>query len=54
MPWSSIPKLYQDAIRITRELQIYYIWIDSLCIIQVGLFRKAYCDVQIRADMSVG
>ncbi|KAF2965999.1 hypothetical protein GQX73_g7581 [Xylaria multiplex] len=37
MPWNSIPKVYQDAIRITRELQINYIWIDSLCIIQDDL-----------------
>ncbi|KAI1153574.1 heterokaryon incompatibility protein-domain-containing protein [Nemania diffusa] len=35
--WHSIPKLYQDAITITRELQIEYIWIDSLCIIQDDL-----------------
>ncbi|KAI8630913.1 heterokaryon incompatibility protein-domain-containing protein [Xylariaceae sp. FL1651] len=37
MPWISIPKVYQDAIRIARELQINYIWIDSLCIIQDDL-----------------
>ncbi len=28
------PALYQDAIRVTRELGIKYLWIDSLCILQ--------------------
>ncbi|KAI1325509.1 HET domain-containing protein [Xylariaceae sp. FL0255] len=37
IPWNSIPKVYQDAIRITRELKVGYIWIDSLCIIQDDL-----------------
>jgi len=31
---SSLPKTFQDAIAITRQLGIRYIWIDSLCIIQ--------------------
>lgn len=38
VPWNLIPRLYQGAIWITRELQIDYIWIDSLCIIQVRFF----------------
>ncbi|KAI0099680.1 hypothetical protein GGR51DRAFT_535479 [Nemania sp. FL0031] len=50
VPWDSIPKLYQDAIKITRELQINYIWIDSLCIIQVRLFQKRYCTARIHAN----
>jgi len=29
-----LPKMFQDAISITRILDIEYIWIDSLCIIQ--------------------
>ena len=29
-----LPKTFQDAIDITWKLGIYYIWIDSLCIIQ--------------------
>jgi hypothetical protein len=32
--WSSLPKTFQDAISITRALEIEYLWIDSLCIIQ--------------------
>jgi hypothetical protein len=32
--WSMLPKTYQDAILITRNFGIRYLWIDSLCIIQ--------------------
>jgi Heterokaryon incompatibility protein (HET) len=31
---SKLPKTYTDAIRVTRELEVQYLWIDSLCIIQ--------------------
>ncbi|KAK3905414.1 heterokaryon incompatibility protein-domain-containing protein [Staphylotrichum tortipilum] len=34
IPWAQIPKTFQDAIRYARGLQLWYIWIDSLCIIQ--------------------
>jgi hypothetical protein len=34
MPLSDMPKTFQDAIKFARHLQIRYIWIDSLCIIQ--------------------
>ena len=34
IPWSSLPKTFQDAITFTRRLWIQYLWIDSLCIIQ--------------------
>jgi hypothetical protein len=34
IPWSHLSKTFQDAITITRELGIGYIWIDSLCIVQ--------------------
>ncbi|KAF1845056.1 HET-domain-containing protein [Cucurbitaria berberidis CBS 394.84] len=34
IPLSSMPKTFRDAIMITKELEIQYIWIDSLCIIQ--------------------
>jgi len=30
----SLPKTFQDAIRVARRLGIEYIWIDSLCIVQ--------------------
>ncbi|KAL6707990.1 hypothetical protein ACN47E_003664 [Coniothyrium glycines] len=33
----TLPPLYQDAIIITRQLGLRYIWIDSLCIIQDSL-----------------
>lgn len=31
---SELPALYQDAITVCRRLEIRYLWIDSLCIIQ--------------------
>ena len=31
---SELPKTFQDAILIARYLQVQYLWIDSLCIIQ--------------------
>ncbi|PVH87653.1 HET-domain-containing protein [Cadophora sp. DSE1049] len=34
MPWTKLPKTFQDAIFITRSLKLNYLWIDSLCIIQ--------------------
>ena len=33
---STLPKTFQDAITITRQLSLQYLWIDSLCIIQEG------------------
>ena len=34
LPWSKIPRTYQEAITLTRCLGIEYLWVDSLCIIQ--------------------
>ena len=34
IPFDSLPPLFQDAIVITRQLGLRYIWIDSLCIVQ--------------------
>ena len=34
IPFQSLPKSFQDAIAVTRELGYQYIWIDALCIIQ--------------------
>jgi hypothetical protein len=31
---SQLPKTFQQAIVVTRQLSVEYIWIDSLCIIQ--------------------
>jgi hypothetical protein len=55
---SDLPKTFHDAIQVTRELRIEYLWIDSLCIIQwnsedwkreanrmEGVFASAYCTI---------
>ncbi|KAJ6788800.1 hypothetical protein PWT90_02803 [Aphanocladium album] len=34
VPWELLPKTYQDVIVIVRALNIQYVWIDSLCIVQ--------------------
>ncbi|PTB63787.1 HET-domain-containing protein [Trichoderma citrinoviride] len=34
IPWASIPKTFQDAITVTRNIGLAYVWIDSLCIVQ--------------------
>ncbi|KAK8035585.1 heterokaryon incompatibility protein-domain-containing protein [Apiospora rasikravindrae] len=36
--WISVlPKTFQDAIRVARVLEVQYLWIDSLCIVQDDL-----------------
>ncbi|KAH6870967.1 heterokaryon incompatibility protein-domain-containing protein [Thelonectria olida] len=53
-----LPKTFQDAVRVTRELKKQYLWIDSLCIIQgddddwkkeagemENVFDSAYCAI---------
>jgi hypothetical protein len=55
---SELPKTFQDAVRVTRELGVEYLWIDSLCIIQWNpedwkceagrmdyTFASAYCTI---------
>lgn len=37
---TSLPKLFQDAIHVARELAVPHIWIDALCIIQQGNDNK--------------
>ena len=37
IPFRDLPPLFQDAIIITRQLGLRYLWIDSLCIIQDSL-----------------
>lgn len=34
IPWTELPKTFQQAMVFTRKLGIRYLWIDSLCIIQ--------------------
>jgi hypothetical protein len=58
--WHLLPKNFQEAIEIARSLEVCYIWIDSLCIIQdstedwrheAGLmhsvYRNSYCNIAI-------
>ena len=37
IPWDCIPRTLQDALDVTHALQIPYLWIDSLCIVQDDL-----------------
>lgn len=34
IPWNELPKTFQDAARFCLELDIPYLWIDALCIVQ--------------------
>ena len=34
IPLKTLPRLFQDAIRVTRRLGYRYLWIDALCILQ--------------------
>jgi len=56
--YDDLPKTFQDAVRVTRELKKEYLWIDSLCIIQgdeedwqkeagrmENVFAYAYCTI---------
>lgn len=58
IPHNLLPRNFQDAIRVTRALQVSYLWIDSLCIVQDDLedwrqeasrmghvFSNAYCTI---------
>ncbi|KAI1261435.1 HET-domain-containing protein [Xylariaceae sp. FL1019] len=56
IPVDDLPKTFRDAIKVTREIGVQYLWIDSLCIIQGDgsdfdeeakhmetIFSSAYC-----------
>ncbi|KAH7120558.1 heterokaryon incompatibility protein [Dactylonectria macrodidyma] len=58
IPLSKLPKTFQDAIPVVRCLDVSYIWIDSLCIIQdsdsdwnreagtmANVYKHALCNV---------
>ncbi|KAK4448882.1 HET-domain-containing protein [Podospora aff. communis PSN243] len=32
--WELLPNTFRDAVQVTRELGVQYLWIDSMCIIQ--------------------
>lgn len=34
IPWGRLPRTFQDALELTRQLGLQYLWIDSLCIVQ--------------------
>ncbi|XDG08374.1 hypothetical protein ABKA04_007989 [Annulohypoxylon sp. FPYF3050] len=34
IPWTSLPKTFQDAVTICRAMGVSYLWIDTLCILQ--------------------
>ena len=34
IPWDELTKTFQDAVTITRNIGVPYVWIDSLCIVQ--------------------
>ncbi|TVY16680.1 hypothetical protein LARI1_G006300 [Lachnellula arida] len=35
--WDTLPKTIQDAVRVTQQLGILFLWVDSLCIVQDDL-----------------
>ncbi|KAH8900577.1 heterokaryon incompatibility protein [Thozetella sp. PMI_491] len=58
IPWSLLPRSFQHAVLLTRELGVQYLWIDSMCIIQddkadwereaarmVHVYRNAYVTI---------
>jgi len=62
---SRLPKTFQDAIRVTRELGKRYLWIDSLCIVQDDeedwareaktmetVYSMAYCTIAATSSIS--
>lgn len=60
VPWSLFTKNFKEAVEIARTLDIGYIWIDSLCIIQMDaqdweheasrmhlVYRNSYCNIAL-------
>jgi hypothetical protein len=56
--FNDLPKTFRDAVTITREVKVRFLWIDSLCIIQddeedwakeatlmENVFSSAYCTI---------
>lgn len=42
IPFQRLPQTIQDAIKITRNLGIRYLWVDALCIIQDSVDGKDF------------
>ena len=34
IPWDLLPRLFQDAVIVTRRLGLRFLWVDALCIVQ--------------------
>lgn len=60
VPWDWLTKNFQQAVEVARVLEIEYIWIDSLCIVQGDngdfaaegalmhqVYRNSYCNIAI-------
>ena len=60
IPWHLFTRNFQDAIAVARSLEVGYIWIDSLCIIQKSkadwdkeagrmhlVYRNSYCNIAV-------
>lgn len=65
LPWVTLPHTFYDAIVVTMKLNLQYIWIDSLCIIQDddqgwhieaakmgGIYRNASITIAAAASIS--
>ncbi|KAK2752916.1 tol-like protein [Colletotrichum kahawae] len=65
IPFESLPSTFRDAVTVTRELGVSYLWIDSLCIIQEDnedwkseaskmedVFSSAYCTIAASSSTS--
>ncbi|KAH8590353.1 heterokaryon incompatibility protein-domain-containing protein [Bisporella sp. PMI_857] len=63
--YDDLPKIFQDAVQVTRELGIKYLWIDALCIVQndkeewkkegkhmENVFASAYCTIAASSSPS--
>ena len=48
IPYSSLPKTVQDAIKVCRGMKIRYLWVDSLCIVQNDKLEWAHQCGQMR------
>ncbi|KAJ4005495.1 hypothetical protein NW766_011044 [Fusarium irregulare] len=65
IPFERLPQTFKDAVTATRSLNVEYLWIDSLCIIQEDpedwkyeaarmedVFHSAYCTIAANSSTS--